>query len=194
MNQSLIEAVRQEVEIISDRNNAARLFVGNDDLFSAWNSILRNPTRYGIHGDSDLYARWEHLIGEEADRRLVTIATILIWCKWDEWARFDELFVSPGRRSKYELPLHQRTARELLGPVGRHVYEQQYIFLPVTISENQDNRCSLQQRLPFLGDGSEPASAALSNVTRVEIAAGHFQNANGELNSKVCNMRPLFPG
>lgn len=115
---------------------------------------------------------------QEVRQNYVQTLSILVWIKWDGWARFGTIFLRAGR-ADCDIPTYSsRTLEDLsfLGPRwGDTFFTHQYIFCPIDILEGQNMVRAEGWRLPFLNRTGETRSGGFGDVVKEWIAIGHFR-------------------
>ncbi|KAF8244931.1 hypothetical protein K440DRAFT_604422, partial [Wilcoxina mikolae CBS 423.85] len=93
-------------------------------------------------------------------RHYLKVLSILIWIGWDKWDKFDEYFLSQTRgvivdkeRCDKALPFNWDDTRASFlkdDHFGERFNREQYMFLPIIITEGEIVECKMHSRLPFL--------------------------------------------
>jgi len=186
-----------------------------DLLFEARNSIhnstemVNDPTRRFITESklkevvnnqllTELFERCEWAQGVDVGeilRHYLKVVSILIWIGWNNWNHFDEFFLPLTRgvvdkdRSDDALPFDwDDTSDSFLNDhyFSMRFNKEQFMFLPIVITEGEIVKCREHSRLPFLEAKTLLGRDAFGVVTKELVAPGHFKyERSGNRNLRV---------
>lgn len=131
--------------------------------------------------------------------------TILIWIHCHQWDEFPERFCrltdkdTPDDLQNVDkrLPFKRESVEDLLFPddpsYADDFFQEQYVFLPIVLEENQKFRSyDSEYRLPLLDDPIDRRGGVCERIVPVKVATGHIRFAKGgEFNSTVWNALTL---
>ncbi len=169
-----------------DREEHLR-FVCEDDILQTWTSSRIEQLSRGLDwSDPKLLRR--------AQKYFVKVMSTLVWIHWDHWDEFGHLFLEHHGvdtcldRTDKNLPLEDTSflQTELLQSSFR---DQQYLFLPVIIMEDEEDeeddiQYSEKHRMPFL-ETATIGQGGSGLVTKETIPPGQFMHKRGVLNTTV---------
>jgi hypothetical protein len=180
--------IKKEILTILKPQNAHKRFIGKKTLQDIWKTVFQQPNQHAIDADSYIYQIRDQLIENQDDQSLLILASVLVWIDWNDWDNFSALFTDENGNARFQLPLDEDTAIDVLGSKGLNFCDSQPIFLPVTISEGENLRFLVGDRLPFEERECKTSAGVSGTVKKIVVARGYFRDSNGNTNPQVGNL------
>ena len=170
--------------VIYRRGNHTEQFACKHDLQTVWGEERRLERLLG-----------SHIPPEQLDfvcRNLIQTLSTLIWIGWRRWPRFQRIFLdhygSDGKRDRLDdnLPIEDENwlaDKSFLADsvFARHFLTHQHIFSPISIEEDDDQKCSKTRRLPFEGASGDLREGSYGQVSKEIVACRQFFHRNSNL-------------
>ena len=186
--EDLRDEIKGELDAATKRkDNAQAKFILFSDLESIW-------TKHGRLRKFFSRSNWERQHWSQIRDKLLKVVSILVYIKWNKWDTFKDTFFhhkdADGKHDRLDehLPFESLSGLEepsFLGVYGQNFHADQYVFLPVTITQGEVHEWSKEHRLPFL-ESHWLGEGASAKVYKETIARCHFK-AKEETNQKASN-------
>ena len=123
---------------------------------------------------------------------LIKVLSTLIRIGWHGWSEFERIFLnhrnSEARPDRLDDSLPVLDERELAHgsflahPVHARLFlAEQYVFLPISIREDEDQSYPKARRLPFVKVSEEVREGSYGEVSKELVACRHFVHKGGNL-------------
>jgi hypothetical protein len=128
---------------------------------------------------------------------VLSILSILILIKWDNWLYFTKSFgLEDSQLKDSDLPLSLEQCRAALDSSAIDVQrfrQQQYAFIPIAIEQKPTPPfLEPEWRLPLKYQGEKNEEGAYGTVYKVKIAKGYLRSKEGKPNDAVSSEKSLF--
>ena len=184
-----LEALQNEIvlaitQFVKRKESTNEQFACEHDLHTAWGENQR------VERLLNFYLSPEQL--EFVRRNLIKVLSTLIWIGWHHWSEFERIFLnqqnSGARSDRLDDSLPILDERELahgsfLGhPVHARLFlAEQYVFLPISIREDEDQSYPKARRLPFVKVSEEVREGSYGKVSKELVACQYFVHKGGNL-------------
>jgi hypothetical protein len=178
-----IQQIKNDIAGTLRHQDIHKKFIGIYKLQDAWRTASQNEDF-----DGQASRVWHLINADPDDRRLLVLASILIYIEWNDWQHFAETFANNSGKACYELPLDQKTARRLLGSKDVNFLDSQAIFLPETIEEGKNMKFSGWARLPFEEKDCVTSRGVSGTVKKIVVERGYFKDKHMYVHTQVSRL------
>ena len=173
-------------------------FITEDQIDNIWYRLL-NSHAYESEENSDPEALLPRDIAVP-EKELLKVVSILVYIHWKHWSDFRAIFFDEAGspridRTDSALPFTLEALKKphFLGDYANLFHDNQYVFLPILIKEDQDQAFEHNYRLPIISESRDVDTGSYGEVTRVAIAKGQFCFARDKIRNGTVSPKSNSP-
>lgn len=157
-------------------------FITMHSVNKVWNSGKRLERFF--QGSSEAFI-------QKVRKNLLKVLSILVRMGWRDWSKFNDVFVNREDRFDEKLPFVNIGGwedRPFSKPDAQDFDSFQYIFLPITIVENEDQEYAPSFRMPFVNVSRSIMKGSYSAVFPEAVASRQYQKRGESPDANVSEL------